>query len=222
MDRDPLAVFETLVRQGQLTGLAPEPRRAQRTVTERLAAPGPQRCPRPIAATSSCAPSSRRRRSRRQGARCIAGWHGIARRNVSTATAMSDSCAHQGPWQSPGQTAEATRELMLHHIVQEYETPTQKNKQSVYCGLTARVLPSGACSPRATKPLPARSTPVRAMTKHASARTPGADVNRAMSALWAVPRRRDPSYTTTTRPPFDDASVSHQLVSSELVVWLHR
>ena len=37
----PLPVFETLVRQGKLIGLAPEPTQAQLTVTERLRSAGP-------------------------------------------------------------------------------------------------------------------------------------------------------------------------------------
>ena len=92
----PLQVFETLVKQGKLTGLAPEPTQAQRTVTRATPQRRARRGTRGQSPLRTLRPFLMTRRSRRQGGRSIAGWHGIARRNVSTAMAMSASCRAPG------------------------------------------------------------------------------------------------------------------------------
>ena len=144
----PLQVFETLAKQGTLTGLAPEPTQAQRTVTERLRSAGPAEVReanrryeliRPFLCDATVTPPGRtvyRWLARyRQAERCYSnGYVGLLPRT-----------RHRGNRQA--RLPEATRALMMHHIVQEYETPTQKNKHSVYAALLHACAERGVLAP---------------------------------------------------------------------------
>jgi transposase InsO family protein len=132
----PLPVFETLVKQGKVVGLAPEPTGAHRAVHERLASAGPAEVHeanrryeilRPFLHDGPVTAPGRtvyRWLARyRQAERLYGhGYVGLLPRTRDRGNRRA-------------KLSEATRELMTHHIVHEYETQKQKNKQSVYGAL---------------------------------------------------------------------------------------
>jgi putative transposase len=144
----PLAVFETLVRQGKLSGLAPEPTQAQRTVTERLGSAGPAEvheanrryeliCP--FLHEATVTPPGR------TVYRWLARYRQAERLYGNGYVGLLPRTRDRG--NRHAKLPEATRELMMHHIVQEYETPTQKNKQSVYAALLHACAERGVLAP---------------------------------------------------------------------------
>ena len=144
----PLAVFETLVRQGKLSGLAPEPTQAQRTVTERLGSAGPAEvheanrryeliCP--FLHEATVTPPGR------TVYRWLARYRQAERLYGNGYVGLLPRTRDRG--NRHAKLPEATRELMMHHIVQEYETPTQKNKQSVYAALLHTCAERGVLAP---------------------------------------------------------------------------
>jgi transposase InsO family protein len=144
----PLQVFEMLVRQGKLTGLAPAPTQAQITVTERLRSAGPAEVReanrryeliRPFLQEATVTPPGR------TAYRWLARYRQAERLYGTGYVGLLPRTRHRGNRQA--KLPEATRALMLHHIVQEYETPTQKNKQSVYAALLHACAERGVLAP---------------------------------------------------------------------------
>lgn len=144
----PLQVVETLVRQGKLTGLAPEPTQAQRTVTERLGSAGPAdvheanrryEIIRPfLHDTPVTAPD-------RTVYRWLARYRQAERLYGNGYVGLLPRTRDRGNRRD--KLPEATRELMTHYIVQAYETPIQKNTQAVYATLLQTCAERGVLAP---------------------------------------------------------------------------
>ena len=144
----PISVFETLVRQGKLTGLVPEPTQAQITVKERLGSAGPAdvheanrryELIRPFLHDPTITPPGRT--VYRWLARYRQAEHLYGNGYVGLLPRTRDRGNHRD------KLPEATRELMTQHIAREYETPTQKNKQSVYAALLHACAECGVLAP---------------------------------------------------------------------------
>ena len=144
----PLQVFETLVRQGKVIGLAPEPTQAQRTVTERLRSAGPAEVReanrryeriRPFLGEALGPPPAR------TVYRWLAQYRQAARLYGNGYVGLLPRTRQRGNRQA--KLPEATRALMLQHIVQAYETPTQKNKHAVYATLLHACAERGVLAP---------------------------------------------------------------------------
>jgi putative transposase len=144
----PLTVFETLVRQGKLTGLASEPTQAQRTVTERLGSAGPAEVHEANRRYELIRPFLHDAPVTAPGRtlyRWLARYRQTERLYGNGYIGLLPRTSDRG--NRRGKLPEATRELMMHHIVQEYETPTQKNKQSVYAALLHACAERGVLAP---------------------------------------------------------------------------
>lgn len=144
----PIPVFAALVRQGKVTGLASAPTQAQHAVRERLGSAGPADVQeanrryeilRPfLRGTTSPAPG-------RTVYRWLAGYHRAERLYGNGYVGLlpqTRARGNRGP-----KLPEATRELLQHAIAHEYETPTQKNKQSVYATLLHACAERGVLAP---------------------------------------------------------------------------
>jgi transposase InsO family protein len=144
----PLQVFETLVRQGKLTSLASEPTQAQRIVHERLGSAGPadmheanrryERI-RPFLHDTTLTPPGR------TVYRWLARYRQAERLYGNGYVGLLPRTRDRGNRQA--KLPEATRELMMHAIVREYETNKQKNKQSVYATLLHACAERGVLAP---------------------------------------------------------------------------
>ena len=157
----PLQVFETLAKQGKLTGLAPEPTQAQRTVTERLRSAGPAEVReanrryeliRPFLRDATVTPPGR------TVYRWLARYRQAERLYSNGYVGLLPRTRHRG--NRHAKLPEATRALMMHHIAQEYETPTQKNKHSVYAALLHACAERGVLAPSYKTFARAVNTPV--------------------------------------------------------------
>jgi len=144
----PLPVFETLVRQGKVIGLASESTPAQRTVTERLRSAGPAEVReanrryerlRPFLGEATDTPPGR------TVYRWLAAYRQAERRYGTGYVGLLPRTRQRGNRQA--KLPEATRMLMLQHIVQAYETPTQRNKRSVYAALLHACAERGVLAP---------------------------------------------------------------------------
>jgi hypothetical protein len=141
-------MFETLVKQGTLTGVAPEPTQAQITVTECLRSAGPAAVReanrryerlRPFLGEATDTPPGR------TVYRWLAAYRQAERLYGNGYVGLLPRTSDRGNRQA--KLPEATRALMMHHIVQEYETPTQKHKHSVYAALLHACAERGVLAP---------------------------------------------------------------------------